>query len=62
MTTIRSCQRDQCPGSWWLGRQMVWAGKVWQLREIDGDVYHWLEVRDAAPGDSTALLHKEATK
>lgn len=59
MTTIRTCRRDQCPGTWHLGRRMVFAGKVWELAEIEGDQYHWIEIRAAAPGETTASLNKE---
>lgn len=59
--TIRSCQRDQCPGTWHIGRKMVWAGKVWELAEIRGDVYDWIEVRPAQPGESTQQLNEGLT-
>lgn len=55
--TIRSCQRDQYPGTWHIGRKMVWAGKVWELAEIEGDVYHWIELRPAIAGETTETLN-----
>lgn len=57
--TIRTCQRDTRPESWYIGRRMVFAGKVWELAEIEGDKYHWIELRDAVPGETTAMVNED---
>lgn len=57
--TIRTCQRDTPPANWTEGRRMLFGGKVWELAEIEGDLYHWIELRDAMPGDTVASVNSE---
>lgn len=41
--TIRTCERDSRPASWYEGKRIAMAGRVWELAEIEGNRYHWID-------------------
>lgn len=51
--TIKVLQRDSCPATWFIGRQIKWRCEVLELVEIDGDQYTWIDVDKYDPTRDT---------
>ena len=45
--TIKVIKRDTCPKTWHIGKQIVIAGEVLELVDIDGDEYTWIDAKPA---------------
>jgi len=43
--TIKVIKRNTCPKTWHIGKQIVIAGEVLELVDIDGDEYTWIDVK-----------------
>jgi len=37
-------QRDNCPATWFIGKQIKWRGEILELVEINDDEYVWIDV------------------
>lgn len=59
--TIKVLQRDKCPATWFIGRQIKWRGEILELVEIKGDQYTWIDVEHYDPKRDTnnVLFYKK---
>lgn len=57
--TIKVLQRNTCPKTWYIGKQIEWQGEILELIEINGDQYTWIDVKKVNSDQEATTCYAE---